>query len=81
MPFYTDNTIETMMAFNSFAPQFNPQSLIPSYDDWLANNSFDPFSPEEGVGIGNRAHRGYGSTWVDMKRDVPQEVRSDPPLD
>ena len=81
MPFYTDSIIEKMMALNSFAPQFDPQSIIPSYDDWLANNSFDPFGPEEGVDMGNRVDRGYGSTRVDMTRDVPQQVRSDPPLD
>lgn len=45
MPFYTENAIEMMMALNSFGPRFNPQS-IPSYDDWVANNSFNPFSPE-----------------------------------
>lgn len=46
MPFYTDNTVETMMmVLNSFGPRFNPQS-IPAYDDWVANNSFDPFGPE-----------------------------------
>ena len=46
MPFYTDNSIETMMmVLNSFGPRFNPQS-IPAYDDWVANNSFDPFGPE-----------------------------------
>lgn len=45
MPFYTDNTIEMMMTLNSFGPRFDPQS-IPSYDDWVANSSFDPFGPE-----------------------------------
>jgi len=45
MPFYTDNTIERMMAFNSFGSRFDPQS-IPSYDDWVVNNTFDPFGPE-----------------------------------
>ena len=69
------------MALNSFVPQFDPQSIIPSYDDWLANSSFNPFGPEEGVDMGGRVDRGYGSTWVDTKRDVPQEVRLDPPLD
>jgi hypothetical protein len=33
------------MALNSFGPRFDPQ-YIPSYDDWVANNSFDPFGPE-----------------------------------
>ena len=45
MSVYTNNTIELMMALNSFGPRFGPHS-IPSYDDWVANNSFDPFSPE-----------------------------------
>ena len=30
---------------NSFGPRFDPQS-IPPYDDWVANNSFNPFGPE-----------------------------------
>ena len=45
MSFYTDNTLEMMMALNSFGPRFDPQS-IPSYDDWVANSTFDPFGPE-----------------------------------
>ena len=81
MPFYDDDTIEKMMALNSFAPQFDPQSIIPSYDEWLANNSFDPFGPEEGVNIDNRIDRSRGPTPLDMTRDVPQDVCSDPPLD
>lgn len=45
MPFYTDNPIERVMVANSFGPRFDPQS-IPSYDDWVVNNTFDPFGPE-----------------------------------
>ena len=45
MPFSTDNVIEMMMAINSFGPRFDPQS-IPSYSDWLANHTFDPFDAE-----------------------------------
>ena len=45
MPFSTDNVIEMMMAINSFGPRFDPQS-IPSYSDWLANHTFDPFGAE-----------------------------------
>jgi len=33
------------MALNTFASQFNLQS-IPSYNDWVASNTFDPFSPK-----------------------------------
>ena len=40
-----DNIIKMMMAINSFGPRFDPQS-IPSYSDWLANYTFDPFGPE-----------------------------------
>ena len=80
MPFYNDGTIETMMALNSFAPRFDPHSIIPSYDEWLANNSFDPFGPE-GVNVDNRIDRSCGPTSVRTTRDAPQDVCSDPPLD
>jgi hypothetical protein len=52
------------------APQPGSQPIIPLYNDRLANRSFDPFGPKEGVDIDSRANRGYG-----------QEVSSDPPLD
>ena len=45
MPFSTDNVIEMMMAINSFGPRFDSQS-IPSYSNWLANHTFDPFGAE-----------------------------------
>jgi hypothetical protein len=45
MPFATENVLEMLMAINSFGPRFDPQS-IPSYSDWLANNTFDPFGPD-----------------------------------
>ena len=81
MPFYNNGTIEAMVTLNSFAPRFDPQSTIASYDEWLANNSFDPFGPEEGVNMDNRIDRSCGPTPVDTTRDVPQDVCSDPPLD
>ena len=43
MTFSTDDIM--MMALNSFGPQFNPES-IPSYGDWLAKHTFNPFGPE-----------------------------------
>jgi len=45
MTFYTNNTVEMMMVLNSFGPRFDPQS-IPSYSDWVANTTFDPFGPD-----------------------------------
>jgi hypothetical protein len=42
---FSNDTIEMMMALNSFGPRFDPES-IPSYTDWVANTTFDPFSPE-----------------------------------
>jgi hypothetical protein len=45
MPFATENVLEMLMAINSFGPRFDPQS-IPSYSDWLANHTFDPFGPD-----------------------------------
>ena len=39
------NTLKMMMALNSFGPRFDPQSIL-SYNDWVANNTFDPFGPE-----------------------------------
>ena len=54
MPFYNDGAIETMIALDSVAPRFDPHFIIPSYDEWLATNSFDPFGPlGEGSSIDN----------------------------
>jgi hypothetical protein len=87
MPFYTDGAIE-MMTLDSFGPRFDPQS-IPSYGDWVANNSFDPFGPTsytrdesrigEGVGVGSRLDRGHESLEVDMTQYFFQEVSTDLP--
>ena len=92
MAFSTDNALDTMMALNSFHPQFDPQS-IPSYVDWVANTTFDPFGPEPfavtshpipethlqtQVDMSGRVHLGYGSSEDGMTRDFPQEVSPDP---
>ena len=45
MSFCTNNTIEMMMTLNSFGPRFDPQS-IPPYNDWVVNNTFNPFGPD-----------------------------------
>ena len=52
--------IEIIMALNSLAPQFNLQSIL-SYNDWVARNTFNPFSPKPIIPIshanpGTRLH-------------------------
>ena len=92
MPFSTDNTVDMMMALNSFGKEFDPQS-IPSYNDWLvnSNNTFDPFGLEPSGSTSNshtgiplhfkprygfHADQAHGSS-KDATRIFPQEVRLD----
>jgi len=96
MAFSTNNTLDMMMALNCFGPQFDPQS-IPSYIDWVANTTFDPFGPEPFASTshpvpGTRLHL---QSQVDtgsrvhpgcgpsegMASNFPQEVSTDPPLE
>jgi hypothetical protein len=67
--FANDEAIEFVMAINCFFPRID-LNFLPSYNDWLANNAFDPFgpkpsspisSPNRGIPVHSRPGFGFQS--------------------
>jgi hypothetical protein len=51
MVFSAGDAIEVIVALNPFAPRLDSRSIIPSHNEWAADNSFNPFGVKPVVPI------------------------------